>query len=1558
MLHSRTFHKFTVFLAAVVLPACQAAFSQSRPQSIYPTQTQVPSPTVSLYTGPSYTADTLVNYVRTWDAQQPYTTEAALLAVTAPSGVHRTTQYVDGLGRPIEAVSWQMSSTGNDLVAPLVYDAFGREQYNFLPYEATTNNGTFKSTPFSDQNTFYTNTYPADVPGFKGEQVFYGQTQFEASPLNRPLKATAPGNSWTGSNVGIRTQYLMNDTTDKVQVWTITFATPADGNNIPTTSSTYYAPGTLYKTVTADERGSLVVEYKDLDGQVVEKKVQVADTLNNSDPYTGWLVTMYIYDDMNQLRVVIPPKAVDQIKAAGWTTAVSLTILDGLCFRYEYDYRQRMLGKKVPGAAWTWMVYDKRDRLDFSQDGNMAAKGEWMTTLYDALNRPVMTGMTTYTATQAQLQAHVDSVTATPTSSARTDSIKTVTGIVPNLTVSTRQIGDTAYHATSTIYFGTGFVSEPTANFLATITSGNPSSAVGTTTILANPLPSGSTFIPLTEHFYDDYTWGTAKAYNTGHNSQLDYGTNAYADVLPTASSYLTRSLPTGTRVRVLEDSANLALGGWLETATFYDDKGRAIQTESDNYKGGGDTLTQRYDFTGKAVSSYLAHANPQASAWMRVKTNMNYDGTGRLDSVSTTINDNPLFHRIIAQYAYTRLGQLKTKQIGQQAYGNTTPMETQAYDYNIRGWLKGINRPYADGTGSNWFGIDLSYDWGYDSIALNGNISGIRWRSGGNGEQRSYGYAYDRANRLLYSDFNQFFGTSWAKSDPNNSNASLNIDFSSWVGDGRNYGSAYDDNGNILHMEQKGLMVNASQMIDSLTYDYGSTNPANQLQGVSDSLVANDHLGDFSDGHRGSNDYGYDVNGNLWEDKNKGINWITYDHLNLPYQVAVNPSTGSKGTVTYIYDAAGDKLEKRVHELPDSADGQTDTYTNTDYLGSFIYQNNVLQFFGQEEGMIRTFTNSSGQVRLDTLEYDYFLKDHLGDTRMVLTEEQRVDPYPMATMEVGDSAVENMFYANLDATRTAISSISGYPTDNSTNPNAYVAAVGGSIGGAHIGPSITLRVMAQDTLSIRASSWYNQGTHPTSYLTLPAANLASALSAGLTNAATATEGSVVLPITALLQPDALNFINAKEPSGTTTAPKAYLNWIFFDDQFRFDSSRSGSEPVMPTTTTVYQLPLVKPVAAKSGYVYIYVSNADSLTTVFFDNLQVTHSHGPLTEEEHYYPFGLTMAGISDQALAFGKYNKYRYNGKEEQHKEFSDGSGLEWYDYGARMYDNQIGRWTKLDGKAELYFATSAYVYALNQPTNAIDPDGNVVIFIGGNHFGETGHDYWTAKNYYTTRAPLGSKPPDGYHQYSSFGDVAYFGKDRSFDQEVMNQLGDHYQPRYYDGSMGGFHPFGEGDRPSADAAGRWAYGHAQALADAKTIIDNLARDPSNNIIETIKIITHSMGGAYGNGFVEGLKEYIKTLPKDVQKQIKITLVADFDPYQADDITADPDIQTDQIKHDNPWNIAGMGWLANEDEKGATQIAPDKNDSSDHSIFSFFNDIGKLAEGKYKWDGSKWVKQ
>lgn len=1292
-----------LLLTAVVL----TGYGQS-PTNKPSGQTQVSS--VSPMTTPgAYNAggqSPLINFVRERNAMGRIT-DTIVFDNAGYVDVKQTTSYLDGLGRPLQTVQRQMTSGNSpqDIVTPVIYDAFGREVYKYLPYVVTAGNntdGSFKQDPFNDQKNFYQNVYPTEQPAYNGEQVYYGQTNYEASPLNRVLKSMAPGNSWAGSGNGVSQQYLVNSDADSIVIWNVatdplTYSGNDIGTNIPVAAG-YYPAGQLLKNVTIDEANHAVVEYKDKEGQVILKKVQVSAVAGDYSGYSGWLSTYYIYDKLNQLRFVLSPKATAISGSNSWNLSSDTTAINELCFRYEYDGRRRMIAKKVPGAGWSYMVYDRRDRMVFSQDANMRSRSQWMTTIYDALNRPVTTGMTTYTGTRDALQAYEDANTGNGTSSTVTVSGTTPGGIPAELDLTGSQNGDK--QATTGITLDDGFDSPDVVDFTGEIVpggiTGNPFS--DTLGVIDNPIPSGSNFIALTMTFYDDYSNASGKQYATSYNSLLDAGANQHAEDLPSIGdqqAVQTIGLTTTTKVRVLEDPSDLTKGSWLSTVSFYDDRARAIQTQSDNYKGGHDTLTTRYNFTGQVIASYAAHNNPQASyaGNTHVNTSMNYDHANRLLEVYKTINDADSTKRLIARNTYDQLGQMKQKQVGQLP--DQSFLETQDYAYNIRGWLKGINRDYAandnsHGANNRWFGMDLSYDWGFGTNQLNGNISGNKWRSKGDGQQRAYGFGYDGANRLLFSDFNQYTASNWDKT--------AGINFSSVMGDGSDANTAYDANGNIKAMLQYGWQLGGSHPIDSLTYTYYGS--SNKLQNVIDGRNdAQTTMGDFrtsaispySTGKTtAALDYSYDANGNLTRDLNKDIgnlatDGIIYNHLNLPWQVKFRSASGTKGTITYIYDATGNKLEKKTL---DTAGG---LQTLTTYIGSFQYQGkNVLSntppadtllFFGHEEGRVRVVADTIPGHQPLSFKYDYFLKDHLGNTRMVLTDEQQSDKYLAATMETANAATEELYYSGLENTRTTLPA--GYPTDTTTNPNNYVARLNGGSTGPKIGPGIVLKVMSGDQFSIRASSWYRlNGSAPQSPAS-PLTDLVTALISGIGALPGGGHPGTDL-LNAHQAPISANFNQFLSDTGAAigqTKPHAFVNWVLFDNQFNYVAASSGFQQVGADQELKKHVLMNLPVTS-SGYLYIYTSNETPNVDVFFDNLQVTHTRGPLLEENHYYPFGLTMAGISDKAFK-GNYaeNKYRFNkGSELQNKEFSDGSGLELYETRLRSLDPQLGRWWQID--------------------------------------------------------------------------------------------------------------------------------------------------------------------------------------------------------------------------------------------------------------------------------------
>ncbi|MGN6293479.1 MAG: DUF6443 domain-containing protein [Chitinophagaceae bacterium] len=1233
-----------------------------------------------------------VNYVRTWDALKPESNGNNISVAAAVKDFRMTTQYVDGLGRPLQTVTRQGSlatgGTAADLVTGQVYDEFGREQYRYLPSPAngtgsntSVDDGLFKLNPFAQQAAFYGNSFSNSPVAGQGQTFYYGKTHFEASPLNRVAETFAPGNSWVATagepleanRRSVKIKYLTNTANDGVRIWTVNSG--AVGSWATFTSDAAYAAGELYKTITTDEHGKQVIEFKDKQGQVILKKVQIGTTTDDGSGVghtSDWLCTYYMYDDLGRLRAVLQPQGVKNISAT-WVL-VNTLIEHG--FRYEYDERSRLLMKRVPGygvGMETLMIYDARDRLVMVQDGNMRLSNKWLVTKYDGLNRPVETGLWT--------------------------------------------------NASS-------FATHRVAAFTSTSYPSTPTN-----------------YEQLTVTHYDDYTSLPGGLTSTLDNTGSSEWYTSY-NVSPIYAQQLTVStqtlgMVTWTGTKVLGTTSD-----FIYSVNLYDNKGRLIQTKTKNNTGGTDISTTQYNWSGQPIITVNKTEKSGTNAQtITVVNRMNYNDLARLVKVEKKIahsgmNSGALSANwiTILEQSYDAIGQVSKKTIGNKKdgtgayYSPRQPLQELVYDYNIRGWLLGTNRDYLSsndqGTDdTKLFGFELGYDNltskagnNFAAAQYNGNINGMTWKSDGDDKRRRYDFSYDAANRLLKAEFKQNnTGSAWDKTL---------VDFTVQMGNsGANDGTAYDANGNILKMKQWGLKLTGPAQIDNLTYTYWSN--GNMLKAVTESGTGTtDHgLGDFTDKNTTVTDYGYDKNGNLVIDLNKRINGtvtaatsmssgggIVYNHLNLPSQITVRNDAGTadKGTISYVYDAGGSKLKKITVEgsvslTYNSTAYTTDITTTTTYLSGAVFESKQyanatvnsglgytdrLQFFGQEEGRIRAVNDPANPNTLTSLEYDYMIKDHLGNVRMVLTEQIKKDEYPAATMETAQAATENTFYSNLDATR--VNRPSGY-TDTYTDPNDKVALVRGD--GNKIGPAILLKVMAGDQFNVKGSAWWTGSSSGTN--TSPLTSIVSALISGAPGVSGGKIGATSLT-SAILDPQVNLFLTNDQPA-VSGKPKAYLNWILFDEQFKYvGNGQSGAEAV-EASGVVKQFNRPGLPVNQNGYLYIYTSNETSYD-VFFDNLQVTHVRGPLLEETHYYPFGLTMAGISSKALSFGgpenKKNKF-------QNQEFNDDLGVNYYEFKYRNHDPQIGRFIQIDPLAEEYVHNSTYAFSENRVTSSVEIEG-----------------------------------------------------------------------------------------------------------------------------------------------------------------------------------------------------------------------------------------------------------
>ena len=250
--------------------------------------------------------------------------------------------------------------------------------------------------------------------------------------------------------------------------------------------------------------------------------------------------------------------------------------------------------------------------------------------------------------------------------------------------------------------------------------------------------------------------------------------------------------------------------------------------------------------------------------------------------------------------------------------------------------------RSWLTGINSYNFSQDLFYNTGSSTPLYSGNISSMTWKAGEETTVRGYKFSYDSLSRLtdaIYGEGNAIAGNNKYGESP-----------------------IYDKHGNILAFER---YDNTTAKNLSLTYT------GNQLTGMSDG------------GNTGNNTYTYDSNGNLFSDNSKNITGISYNSLNLPAKV----SWDNTKYTAYVYDAAGGK-----RQVTHRSGSITKT---TDYCGSVIYEDGVIKRILTEEGYI-TLAGT-------TPTYYYYLKDHLGNNRVVIDSEGAIQQanhyYPFGGM-------------------------------------------------------------------------------------------------------------------------------------------------------------------------------------------------------------------------------------------------------------------------------------------------------------------------------------------------------------------------------------------------------------------------------------------------------------------------------------------------------------------------------------------------------------------------------
>ena len=435
--------------------------------------------------------------------------------------------------------------------------------------------------------------------------------------------------------------------------------------------------------------------------------------------------------------------------------------------------------------------------------------------------------------------------------------------------------------------------------------------------------------------YYDNYD------FIGKHGVPTSLSKSAYSGFSIDAS--LGRGLKTGSATAIISATSKLnkdSVAGYTYSAIYYDSRYNVTQVKTKNHRGNIEITSTSYSYTGKPLTVEIRRDIRAAGDFERYK--YSYDSADRLKDITHTMSASGANSRTILRNSYNALGQLTY-----QYKGNDSKLTT-TYSYDMHSWLTNISTSYQ----SNLFQEKLMYA-DSDKPCYNGNISAMKWKAGANDSQKTYKFQYDDASQLLSATYSE------------NGNSKINYS--------TNY--TYDSMGNITSLKRKGKLDDGTYgYVDQLTMSYNGNHLVKVDNSEPDPTYKNAWY--FHDGAKCSTEYEYDRNGNVWRDYNKAkwISKIVYNSLNLP--VVIKLSQGN--TIIYTYSADGRKLSA---EYITSSPAST---KKVDYCGNMIYEN----------GKPKHLLFEGGYIPLDdmSMTYRYYVKDHLGNNRMVVHEAGMVE--------------------------------------------------------------------------------------------------------------------------------------------------------------------------------------------------------------------------------------------------------------------------------------------------------------------------------------------------------------------------------------------------------------------------------------------------------------------------------------------------------------------------------------------------------------------------------------